>query len=165
MRFDLFYTPDSEEFKRIIADKLKQVYGIAVVDRGALDVFEGAYSVKRMQYDARGLLDYLMRNMTSEHALWIVDLDIYYDNLNFVMGLAMYHLAGLVSTYRLTSPGLVAKECVHEAGHVLGLDHCKNKCVMRFSNSIEDAEMKPDVLCERCRDLLNRKVIEAGPLF
>ncbi len=165
MRFDLFYTPDSEGFKRIIADKLKQVYGIAVVDRGPLDVYDGAYNIRRMQYDAQGLLDYLMRSMTSEHAMWVVDRDIYYDNLNFVMGLAMYHLAGMVSTYRLTSPGMVAKECVHEAGHVLGLDHCKNKCVMRFSNSIEDAEMKPDVLCERCRDLLNRKVIEAGPLF
>ncbi|HTX44376.1 MAG TPA: peptidase [Methanocella sp.] len=165
MRFDLFYTPDNEEFKQIVTKKLGEVYRVSWIDRGALDVYEGAYDIKRMQYDAQGLLDYLVRSMTSEHALWVVGQDIYYDSLNFVMGLAMYHLAGLVSTYRLSSPSMVAKECVHEAGHVLGLDHCKNKCVMRFSNSIEDAEMKPDVLCERCRDLLNRKVIEAGPLF
>jgi archaemetzincin len=59
---------------------------------------------------------------------------------------------------------MVAKECVHEAGHVLGMDHCKNNCVMRFSNSIEDAENKPDVLCARCKGLFNRKVIRAGPL-
>jgi archaemetzincin len=165
MRFDLFYTPDCEEFKQTVAEKLKEVYGIIVVDRGVMDVYEGAYNLKRMQYDAQGLLDYLVRSMMSEHALWIVEKDIYYDNLNFVMGLAMYHLAGIVSTYRLDSPGMAAKECVHEAGHVLGLDHCKNNCVMRFSSSIEDAEKKPNVLCARCRDLLNRKVIEAGPLF
>jgi archaemetzincin len=165
MRFDLFYTPDSEEFKQIVAKNLKEVYGVTVVDRGVIDVYEGAYNIKRLQYDAQGLLDYLVRSMTSEHALWIVGEDIYYDSLNFVMGLAMYHLAGVVSTYRLDSPGMVAKECVHEAGHVLGLDHCKNNCVMRFSSSIEDAVKKPNVLCARCRDLLNRKVIEAGPLF
>jgi len=165
MRFDLFYTPDSEELKQIVTKKLKEVLSIAVVDRGVMDAYEVAYNIKRMQYDAQGLLDYLVRSMTSEYALWIVDQDIYYDNLNFVMGLAMYHLAGVVSIYRLGSPGMAAKECVHEAGHVLGLDHCKNDCVMRFSDSIEDAEMKPDSLCARCRDLLNRKVIEAGPLF
>jgi archaemetzincin len=165
MRFDLFYTPASEEFKQAVANQLNEVYGVSAADRGVMDAFEGAYNIKRFQYDARGLLDYLMRCMTSEHAIWIVEEDIYYDGLNFVMGLAMYHLAGIVSTYRLSSPGMVAKECVHEAGHVLGLDHCKNDCVMRFSSSIEDAEMKPNVLCARCRDLLDRKVIEAGPLF
>ncbi len=164
MRFDLFYTPDCEELKDAVEMKLKEVYGADAVDRGVMDVYEGAYNTKRMQYDAQGLLGYLVRNMTSEHALWVVDRDIYYDNLNFVMGLAMYHLAGIVSTYRLASRAMVAKECVHEAGHVLGLDHCKNRCVMRFSNSIEDAEGKPDVLCEKCQGLLKRKIIEAGPL-
>jgi len=163
MQFDLFYTSDSEEFKGIVADKLKQVYGVDTKDRGILRIFEGAYNIKRGQYDAQGLLDYVLRNMTSEHAMWIVDSDMYYDNLNFVMGLAMFHLAGVVSTYRLTSPGMVAKECVHEAGHVLGLDHCKESCVMRFSSSIEDAELKPSALCGKCQSLLNRKVIEARP--
>ncbi len=164
MRLDLFYTPDCEEFKQTVANGLNDVYGIAVTVRGVLDVYEGAYNIKRIQYDAQGLLDYLARSMTSQYALWVVDRDIYYDNLNFVMGLAMYHLAGVVSTYRLTSPAMVAKECVHETGHVLGLDHCKNRCVMRFSNSIEDAEEKPGTLCDKCRDVLNRKIVEAGPL-
>jgi archaemetzincin len=161
MQFDLFYAADSEEFKGIVSDKLKQVYGVSTKDRGAMEVWEGAYNIKRGQYDAQGLLDYLMRNMTSEHALWIVDRDSYYDNLNFVMGLAMFHMAGIVSTYRLTSAEMVAKECVHEVGHVMGLDHCKGTCVMRFSSSIEDAEIKPAILCGECRNILNRKIIDA----
>ena len=165
MRFDLFYTADAEEFKYPVAARLREVYGVDSVDRGRLDLFEGAYNIKHRQYDAQGLLDYLIRSMTSEHALWIVDEDIYYDHLSFVMGLAMYHLAGVVSTYRLGSAEMVAKECIHEAGHVLGLDHCKNHCVMRFSSSIKDAEQKPASLCERCRDIFNRKVIEPGPLL
>lgn len=163
MQFDLFYTASSEEFKRIVSDKLKAVYGVSVVDRGLLEAYEGAYNIKRRQYDSLILLDYLLRNMTSEHAMWIIDSDMYYENLNFVMGLAMYHLAGIVSTFRLDSAMMVAKECVHEAGHVLGLDHCKGHCVMRFSSSIADAEDKPDVPCRKCRDILNRKIIEARP--
>jgi archaemetzincin len=165
MRFDLFYTADAGEFKHIVARKLKEVYGAGVVDRGKLDMYERAYNIKHMQYDAQLLLDYLIRNMSSEHALWIVDGDIYYDNLTFVMGLAMYHLAGVVSTYRLDSADMVAKESVHESGHVLGLDHCRNDCVMRFSSSIDDAERKPAGLCERCREIFNRKVIEHRPLL
>jgi len=103
--------------------------------------------------------------MSSEHAIWVVDGDIYYDHLTFVMGLAMYHLAGVVSTFRLESAEMVAKECAHEAGHVLGLDHCKDDCVMRFSSSIEDALQKPATLCARCRAIFNRKVIEPRPLL
>jgi archaemetzincin len=165
MRFDLFYTADSEEFKGIVARRLQEVYGAATIDRGKLDIYEGAYNARRRQYDAHALLDYLIRNMSSEHAIWLVDGDIYYGHLNFVMGLAMYHLAGVVSTYRLFSAEMVAKEAVHEAGHILGLDHCKNDCVMRFSSSIADAERKQPGLCARCRDLLKRKIVEQGTPF
>ncbi|BAI62135.1 peptidase M54 archaemetzincin family protein [Methanocella paludicola SANAE] len=165
MRFDLFYTADAAEFKHIVARKLNEVYGVSTADRGVLDLYEGAYNIKHYQYDAQLLLDYLIRNMSSEHAIWVVDGDIYYDHLTFVMGLAMYHLAGVVSTFRLDSAEMVAKECVHEAGHVLGLDHCKDDCVMRFSSSIDDAERKPAALCGRCRAIFNRKVIEPRPLL
>ncbi len=165
MRFDLFYTADAEEFKPIVARKLGEVYGASCTDRGRLDIYEGGYNIRRTQHDAQMLLDYLIRNMSSEHAMWIVDRDIYYDGLTFVMGLAMYHLAGVVSTHRLDSAEMVAKECVHEAGHVLGLGHCKGHCVMRFSSSIADAERKPSDLCAGCREIFNRKVIEPRPLL
>ena len=165
MRFDLFYTADAAEFKHIVAHKLNEVYGISTADRGVLGLYEGAYDIKHGQFDAQILLDHLIRNMSSEHAIWVVDGDIFYDHLTFVMGLAMYHLAGIVSTFRLDSAHMVAKECVHEAGHVLGLDHCREHCVMRFSSSVDDAEAKPAQLCEKCRVIFNRKVIEPRPLL
>jgi archaemetzincin len=40
----------------------------------------------------------------------------------------------------------------------MGLQHCKNRCVMRFSNTYEDALQKPDTLCETCRRLLDQKL-------
>jgi archaemetzincin len=163
--FDLFYTADSEEFKDIISKNLKKVYGVETKSRGILAPYEGAYDIRRKQYDAHGLLDHLLRVMRSEHAIWAVDDDMYYNGLNFVMGLAMFHLAAVVSTYRLDSASLVAKEAVHEAGHVLGLPHCGNQCVMQFSSTIEAAKKKPGDICARCGSLLNRKIIETRPPF
>lgn len=165
MRFELFYTADAAEFKPIVAEKLGDVFAISTVDGGVLELHKGAYNAWQGQYDALALLDHLIKNMTTGHAIWVVGEDIYYDHLNFVMGLAMYHVAGIVSTYRLDSAGMVAKECVHEVGHVLGLDHCKDDCVMRFSSSIDDAQRKPAALCPRCRAVFNRKVIEPRPLM
>lgn len=161
--YDLFYTASSEEFKGNVSKRLREIYGVETRDAGILVPYEGAYNIKRKQYDAHELLDYLLRSMRSENALWIVDVDVYYDGLNFVMGLAMFHMAAVVSTFRLDSAAMVAKEAVHEVGHVLGLQHCNNKCVMQFSNSVEAANVKPDTLCARCRGLFNRKIIETRP--
>ena len=44
----------------------------------------------------------------------------------------------------------VLKEAIHELGHTFGLEHCENLCVMRFSNSLEDTDRKPQELCETC---------------
>jgi archaemetzincin len=161
--FDLFYTADSEEFKGIVSEKLKEVFGVDTRDAGAMAPYEGAYDIRRKQYDSHVLLDYLLRVMRSENALWVLDQDIFYDNMNFVMGLAMFHMGAVVSTYRLDSAEMVAKESIHEVGHVLGLQHCRNECVMQFSNSIEAAQKKPSVPCAHCKGLLNRKIIETRP--
>lgn len=162
MDVDLFYTAGSAEFKDIVARRLKQTFGVKVIDRGPMPVIDNTYSQERRQYDAYLLLDYEVRCMQSDTALWMLDQDIFCEGVNFVFGLAMYHIAAVVSTFRLDSPGMVVKEAVHEMGHVMGLQHCKNNCVMRFSNSYEDALQKPDTPCDLCIGLLNRKVIEAG---
>lgn len=53
----------------------------------------------------------------------------------------------------------VAKEVLHEVGHVFGLGHCKNQlCVMRFSNSIVDTDIKRAKFCLSCA----KKLAEFG---
>jgi predicted Zn-dependent protease len=37
---------------------------------------------------------------------------------------------------------------------VLGLDHCTNYCVMRFSNTLADTDEKPDTYCSACHERL-----------
>ena len=46
----------------------------------------------------------------------------------------------------------VLKEAAHELGHTYGLGHCPdNKCVMHFSNSLRDTDIKGTEFCPRCQ--------------
>ena len=93
--------------------------------------------------------------------LGIIDRDIYADKMNFVFGEAELNgCRAIVSIYRLRSINSrvteerLIKEAVHEIGHVLGLKHCRNHCVMRFSNSVREVDMKPVEFCAECKKLL-----------
>jgi archaemetzincin len=68
-----------------------------------------------------------------------------------------------MSTYRLRQQfyGLPAdprllfaraeKEATHELGHAYGLKHCRSfDCVMRFSNSVEEVDLKACNFCQLC---------------
>jgi archaemetzincin len=50
------------------------------------------------------------------------------------------------------------KESLHELGHTFGLPHCENKkCVMVFSNSIEEVDAKGSKFCDECAKAIYRK--------
>ncbi|WP_243679610.1 hypothetical protein [Vulcanisaeta souniana] len=46
----------------------------------------------------------------------------------------------------------ILKEVLHELGHTFGLDHCTDppRCVMYFSNTIEDTDRKGPGYCQKC---------------
>jgi archaemetzincin len=113
-----------------------------------------AFNRERGQYYAPKLLSFLINK--DRPAIWIVDEDIYASGMNFIFGLASYKKGAVVSSYRLDDQ-LIAKETIHEVGHVLGLKHCSNECVMRFSNSVMEARMKPMKLCDECKEKLKKK--------
>src|SRR5919107_2134217 len=128
----------------------------------------------RKQWISDSLLDWLLESSEPDittKVLAICDFDAYSDELNFVFGEA--HLGGRVAAIYL--PRLreefyvrksdknnknlfeqrVIKEAVHELGHTFGLRHCQiSKCVMHFSNSLQDTDYKDDKFCERCNKIL-----------
>jgi len=116
------------------------------------------------QYEARELLALIatMKRAKEEIMLGVTVLDLSHPGLNFVFGIASIRGA-VISLSRLRQEyyGLMpdrqlfltraAKEAVHEIGHVLGLGHCKSKrCVMFFSNSIYDTDVKGHRYCAPC---------------
>jgi archaemetzincin len=137
------------------------------------DLFDKA----RKQWISDSLLDWLLESNNPDSTtkvLAICELDAYSDGLNFVFGQA--HLGGRVAAIYL--PRLrdefyvhksdknnnlfeqrVIKESVHELGHAFGLRHCQiSKCVMHFSNSLQDTDFKDDKFCERCNKILKEGI-------
>jgi len=154
---EIFYHQVSDEVVQVVENALTEEYndGLDVIVGGELVLPSGAYDPQRRQYNAEGLLRYLLSRKNVDTALWVVGEDLYVPGMNFVFGYAMYYKGAVLSIYRLPSWELIGKEAVHEVGHVLGLMHCRNRCVMQFSNTLWEARMKSSHLCENCKRKIN----------
>jgi archaemetzincin len=92
------------------------------------------------------------------HVLGVTNVDLYASRLNFVLGEAEYPgNFAIISLHRLKSPNKkiflkrVLTEAVHELGHTFGLPHCGNHlCVMHFSNSVVETDIKGPGFCSDC---------------
>ena len=153
IRIEIFYSQISNKNIQKIQSALEKTYGniLDVIIRGELELSEKAYSSERDQYNADILLPYLLKIKKIDTALWVIQKDLYCRGMNFIFGYALSHGGAILSIYRLSSNELIEKEAIHEVGHVLGLQHCSNRCVMQFSNTLWEAKMKPSYLCESCK--------------
>ena len=141
--------------------KLSKIFGeCSVLLPGKIPI--EAYNPMRRQYNSTVIL----RSLSSECdiVLGITDVDIFAGRMNFVFGEA--ELGGsraIISLTRL-KPEMYGmrngellklralKEAMHEIGHVLGLEHCQNpKCVMYFSNWMDDTDRKENRFCDKCK--------------
>jgi len=134
---------------------------------------QDAYNATRRQYHSTQLLAKL-RELDHGHAskfLGITEVDLFIPIFTFVFGEAQVNgSAALMSTHRLHQRfyGLPAnrellfaraeKEATHELGHAFGMAHCVNfDCVMRFSNSVEDVDLKASDFCRLCETRLRQE--------
>ncbi|KAA0001164.1 MAG: peptidase [Thermoplasmata archaeon] len=136
-----------------ISEGIEKTFPVKVAYKGYKEVPLEAFHAERKQWYAPVLLSLLIE----KPSIWIVDVDIYTNGMNFIFGLAGGGKA-IVSSYRLGSIGMVGKEVTHEIGHIFGLPHCKNRCVMQFSNSLIEAIEKPSWLCNACKKKLEHKI-------
>lgn len=96
--------------------------------------------------------------------LGVTDADLVAPGRDFVFGEAeITGCCAVVGTRRLGSPGSdrsflprLAKEALHELGHVAGLPHCPNpSCVMYPSVDVPDTDRKAARFCAPCGDALH----------
>lgn len=158
------------QFLETVRKNTKQIFGCPVDLLDNSQIPGGIYNEQRGQYDASLLLPSLKEHGLSEHTklLGIVNVDIYIPELNYVFGLAdISSDKAIISLARLRQEfyGLpcnellfldrTIKEAVHELGHIFGLQHCNNaNCVMYFSNSLHDTDVKSRNFCENCKPKL-----------
>ncbi len=151
---DIFLYNSAEIDDAFIVKSIEKIFSVKVVRKGFMEIPSWTYNTKREQYYAPALLSLLKEKIS----VWIVDDDIFTDGMNFIFGLAEKGKKAIVSAYRLGSSEMIEKEVIHEVGHVFGLFHCKNECVMQFSNSLMEAKKKPSWLCEECQKKLRDKI-------
>jgi len=123
-----------------------------------------AYDSRRDQFHSTRILALLedhIRSVRFDRLLGVASFDLYVPGMNFVFGEArLPGRVGVISTHRLlprqpdqTSllQDRVVKEAVHEIGHMKGLKHCERvSCVMHFSESLADTDIKSPNLCQEC---------------
>ncbi|NPD88123.1 MAG: peptidase [Asgard group archaeon] len=149
----ILYDPKVDEKEvQAISTVIEEIYQIEVASSTIFKIKKAAYNKKRKQYNGQKLLNELIDEENLEFFFWIIKDDIYVPVMNFVFGLATQFCGAIVSFYRLESLEMKIKESVHECGHILGLGHCTNLCVMQYSHNLQEAIEKPSSLCSECEN-------------
>jgi archaemetzincin len=158
-----------DEILHQLTDRLHKTFGCPIVIRDPIAVPEEAFSPSRKQYLSDTFLQALkLQKKPLAYTLGITEFNLYTHGLNFVFGQAdVEGGVSVISLYLLRQEnyGVPAdsnllieraeKEAVHELGHNLGMGHCTDgSCVMHFSNSLIDTDVKKPHFCGRCRPKL-----------
>jgi archaemetzincin len=149
--------PPEDAFLQKLAPSLREAFGAEVGISEPTPLPEDAYSPSRDQYLSTVLLDAVASHKQPQwdRLLGIADVDLYVPDLNFVFGeadaqrgVAVFSLVRLHSPDRDRFVHRAATEAIHELGHTYGLNHCDHaRCVMWFSNTLEETDRKGTGFC------------------
>jgi archaemetzincin len=153
------------EIMEKLKDRVGGIFHCPVEIKAGFSDLAQAYNPERKQYLSSKLLAALGKAEREERVVGVADVDLYVPRLYFVFGeadivsgTAIVSLCRLRPEYYGFDPDealflkRATKEIVHELGHTFGLGHCpNNKCVMHFSNSLADTDLKEAHFCNKCR--------------
>jgi archaemetzincin len=126
-----------------------------------------AYLSSRRQYDAVTILKTLAADSDGAPLkLGITSCDLCIPILTYVYGesqlggkAAVVSLNRLIHRYsRERTFTRIAKICIHEVGHIFGLEHCWDAgCLMRFSKQLDQLDQLPLHFCSACEYEMARR--------
>lgn len=155
-----------QAFLSKLSERLGTIWGRAVDILRSEAEPRYAFDSRRRQYFSPHILKEISRQrlFDSGKIIGVADVDLYVSGLNFVFGQAhLWGGAAVISLARLRPSfyredednkllfSRAVKEAIHELGHTYGLTHCSDRgCVMSFSNSIGEVDLKGETLCGSC---------------
>ncbi len=148
-----------------IVKPLAEIFEESVSISPGFEIIKSSWKPGRSQYLADIILDYVPDPGPGDRHLGVLDVDVFAEGLNFIFGVAdAGDKKALISITRLKQEfyGLpsdeivlrerILKEAIHELGHTYGFKHCPNsRCVMHFSNTLKDTDIKSWQFCPLCR--------------
>lgn len=158
-----------------VSRAVESAFGFEAAVCAPLPVPEHAFNEARGQYFSTAILRSLTPFVPPDvlRLLAITDVDLFVSQLNFVFGeAAVDGRVCIISLHRLRpefygqAPNerlfieRAMKEAIHELGHTFGLRHCSDpRCVMFFSNTIEDTDRKSAHFCDETALRLRPRLI------
>ncbi len=153
-------------FVNKLASQLVSFFNIGVDILQGAKIPPEAFNQQRGQYYSTVILSKLelMKSLSEEKMLGLVDEDLYVPTKNYVIGEA--DAAGkcaVVSLFRLKRENYemldeekilyarTLKESVRLLGHLLGFENCRNaKCVMYLTDNVTEVDQKGTKFCDNC---------------
>ena len=162
----------TDDVLRLMIPPITDTFHQTVDINSRLGLGRDSWNPKRGQHKSDTILDTMPLPQPGDRYLGVMDADIFAFGLNFVFGeadadskKAVISLVRLKQEfYGLPPDGNLFKErilteAVHELGHTYSLNHCLNtRCVMHFSISIEDTDLKGWKFCPVCQKRLNSQM-------
>jgi len=143
----------------VVAANIQAVAGLPTDIRPARGIPADAFMATRRQFDAVKILGMLGAiEDGAPFKMGVIQQDLCIPILTYVYGESQMggHTA-VISFHRLQhidrrlTYERGAKIAVHEAGHLLGLEHCREPgCLMRFSKQLEQLDLLPMHFCAPC---------------
>jgi archaemetzincin len=153
--FKIYYCEKiADEISEHVENVLRDLYGLQFRSVGVHIPRVDAWDDHSNAYDARNLLEQMIAERLS-FFMWLVTVPISLDQKS-IFGYAETLKGTVVSSAKMATRTLVAKEAAYFVGIVLGLNNCRNECIMYAAENFESLINKPSTLCSTCTAKYNR---------